>query len=1183
MKKILKLILLLLFIGIVVALDFWLVWTRGWPWWVGGAILLGLIGLWVSFLFLKRYLLRRREKQFVHRVVELDEGAIKGARPEEREQLRELQDHWKESVGILRNSYLRRRFGSPLYTLPWYLVIGESGSGKTTAIKNSNLHSPVSDLTRTAGISATRNCDWWFFEEAIILDTAGRYTIPTDRDRDEEEWEKFLVLLAKYRRREPINGVIATISADKLLSQDKAGLRADGQSVRRRIDQLMRVTGARFPVYILVTKMDMVYGFADTFLSLSEEDTHQAAGYLDKAGKLPFQTIIDSAFATILKRLDRIRRDLVHGPGPVKPGVLLLADEFQRLRPGLTEYVKTVFEENPYQEKPFLRGLYFSSARQTAHPEPAFLEASNPSLPPKVAKGSDRGLFLRDLFANVLPRDRYLYTPVYEFIRWRRFTHSLGFLSALLLLLALSALLSFSFLRNVATIKAFTHEFPRPPLLKTELTADLLLLDRYRSRVLDLEKGNKGWLIPRFGLDGSLKVEQKAKRDFVDLFNRGFQWRFDKDLYRRIDDVDIDTDPDTMADYAGYLLTRIHVLKSFVKGAKVDKIEYEIGEYADFNRMCARLVESLNPDLPGETAQTVAGAYTTYLTWNENRAEIERSLELLQAAFVSLQRRHPDLTWLATKAVLNVPDVGLADLWGKTMGGRFEDVAVPGAYTVEGQKRIHLFMKAMETAAPGGRLSENLVGAFWKQYRQRYYQAWYTFCTDFIKSGTGFENQSSLQDVAALMATDQNPYWLLIARAAEELAPTEALTDPPTWTQLMIGLNEIVKLSQKGDEKGDQKAKQSTLSKLEEAKEKLLQGMKKVDPREVKEEKDTEALERRQAIAKIVGDYRKSLGQIAPLVVSRENSFRMVSDVFSEQAILPDTKSPFHSAYLSFMSVKTQMREMGTKGGDVVWQLFGGPFNFLLSYGTSKTCFLLQERWEGDVIGRTENVPKEKLTKTLFDKADGIVWKFREGPAKPFISRDRWGYVARKAYEKTIFEHSIPFQPDFLHFLSSGERSIIEQHPDYEVRLETLPILVNDEATVKPHGNIVSVQCAETENVLRNYNYPEKKTFRWSVEKCGATTLKILFPELVLTRTYGGQMGFIEFLKDFKTGSHTFSVDAFPEQKGRLEAMGVRWVQVRYRIQQAPTIVDPAKEPASRIPRVITRCAPGERAEARAR
>ena len=90
----------------------------------------------------------------------------------------------------------------------------------------------------------TRNCDWWFFEQAIILDTAGRYAIPVDEGRDKEEWQRFLNLLVKYRRKEPLHGLIVAISADKLLEATSEALGDEGYQIRRRIDELMRALGA---------------------------------------------------------------------------------------------------------------------------------------------------------------------------------------------------------------------------------------------------------------------------------------------------------------------------------------------------------------------------------------------------------------------------------------------------------------------------------------------------------------------------------------------------------------------------------------------------------------------------------------------------------------------------------------------------------------------------------------------------------------------------------------------------------------------------------------------------------------------------------------------------------------------------------------------------------------------------
>ena len=103
-----------------------------------------------------------------------------------------------------------------LYDLPWYLLIGPPGSGKTTALVNSGLRFPLSrgaTPAAIAGVGGTRYCDWWFTEDAVLIDTAGRYTTQdSDVKLDKQSWLAFLDLLKKTRPRQPINGVMVAIS-----------------------------------------------------------------------------------------------------------------------------------------------------------------------------------------------------------------------------------------------------------------------------------------------------------------------------------------------------------------------------------------------------------------------------------------------------------------------------------------------------------------------------------------------------------------------------------------------------------------------------------------------------------------------------------------------------------------------------------------------------------------------------------------------------------------------------------------------------------------------------------------------------------------------------------------------------------------------------------------------------------
>ncbi len=87
-----------------------------------------------------------------------------------------LEARMREAVARLKRSTGKRNF---LYQVPWYIVIGPPGAGKTTALVNSGLKFPLAgsgEALPVAGVGGTRYCDWWFTDDAVLIDTAGRYT-----------------------------------------------------------------------------------------------------------------------------------------------------------------------------------------------------------------------------------------------------------------------------------------------------------------------------------------------------------------------------------------------------------------------------------------------------------------------------------------------------------------------------------------------------------------------------------------------------------------------------------------------------------------------------------------------------------------------------------------------------------------------------------------------------------------------------------------------------------------------------------------------------------------------------------------------------------------------------------------------------------------------------------------------
>ncbi|MCX5855855.1 MAG: hypothetical protein NTZ24_15015, partial [Deltaproteobacteria bacterium] len=788
LKKILKISVIIILLLILAGFLYWITMKKGWPWWMGVTIFAGVVGLVIAAVFLKRYLMRRREKKFVRRVVELDESAINQIPLHERQQLQELQQNWKESVELLRDSYLRKK-GNPLYALPWYLVIGESGSGKTSAIKSARLSSPLSDIARTAGITATRNCDWWFFEEAIILDSAGRYTIPLEEGRDREEWEKFLTLLSQYRRKEPLNGAVVTIAADTLLAGGGDKLRLDGQSIRKRIDQLMRVIGAKFPIYILVTKMDMVYGFVDFFNCFPEGDTSQAMGYMNRKVNPYWHEVLAQAWSDITVRLRDLRLMMTHQVCEPGPAALVFPGEFERLRPGLEVFIRSVFEENPYQETPHLRGLYFSSARQDGQPTSELFDYMEQSTLVSQSTEVGRDLFLKDLFRSILPGDRTLFSPILEFIRWRRLTGNTGLLAWLLICLSLCGFLTMSFIHNRMTIDKFRADFnQQQAVLSQDETSDLIMIERMRLQILDLEKANHYWIIPRLGLDESIEVEKTVKARYVRLFKQGIMDSFDRSFISRIDSVTINTSEDELADYFGFVVTRINILREYLKSGKIQEID-ALGKSA------ADLIVMLYPKTTSEIAAIFDDNYYAYLRWGKEKRTAETSLEIYQNALTSLQKKVPDMRWLVKKWIPDAAPVQLKDFWGEPESTGFDtDVIVSGAYTTQGRKHIETFIGTIEAATADKDAFAKRKTDFWDWYPQQFNNAWTFFVRHFPEGEDGLQTMASQRTMATLMTTDHSPYLRLIQRIAEESAWIGADQLPP-WLAIVVELNEIQKLA----------------------------------------------------------------------------------------------------------------------------------------------------------------------------------------------------------------------------------------------------------------------------------------------------------------------------------------------------------------------------------------------------
>ncbi len=1149
--KLLKIILLVAAGLLAILVVFGVVLVLDWPWWVGVFLVLVLAGLAVGGLFLRRILLRRKEQRFVQAVIAQDEARVKAVSGKERDELAALQGRWKEAVEALRRSHLRK-YGNPLYVLPWYLVMGESGSGKTTSISSAKLSSPFAGVTRTSGISGTRNCDWWFFEQAILLDTAGRYAIPVDEGRDKEEWQGFLKLLVKYRKKEPLHGLIVTVAADKLLRANAAELEDDGLNIRRRIDELMRALGVKFPVYVLVTKCDLVQGMTPFCDHVPEKSLEQPMGVVNQDLKRDVVAFLDSAMTEMGERLRNLRILLLHQveSRSVDPGLLLFPEEFDHLKKGLGIFMQAAFRENPYQETPILRGLFFSSGRQEGTPYSHFLSALGLIGEKEVLPGTSRGLFLHEFYSKILPRDRKLFAPTTRAIEWGTLTRNLGLTSWILIGVALCGLLSFSFVKNLGTIRMVSREFAGLPAIKGETASEVLAMDRIRESILKVERQNQNWWVPRFALNESRAVEAGLKERYCRLFQSVFLSSFDRRMSNLMATITPATPDAVIGQYAVHLTRRVNVLKARLEGKGLS--ELLSAPQAPYVGSGAGVDENLRP----EDRKRFGSLYVYDLVWRTDAGDLNKEMSVLQAWLKHVVSvRGGNLQWLATwvDRQSGLPSVTLPEFWGGAPGVAGE-VAVPPSFTRKGKEQLDALVRELDQAYPEPGAIAALRARLDTWYRSAFFDAWYAFGSAFPKGVDRLRGVRSWQQVVARTATDEGPYLALLGRMASEMEPVVGGGDTPHWVR------QLYRIKAAKDEGTAQAKEKGTLEKTAEKGKQLLSivdrlfgGESGVTP------------EARLRAAKAYQEYSGALAAIVQATASRNQVYQLASQAYSED---PATgKSPFLAAQGAVSRLRTEVAAP-RPADEMLGKLLWGPVALLWTYARDETGCYLQAQWEEKVLAESQGARGHQAIQMLLGP-DGLVNKFLKGPAAPFMGRGLKGYYAKEALGGTI-----PFAPTFFPYLTRGvpAATVAAAKPSYSVTIQGLPTDANPEAQTKPQAARLELQCQAGPQSLVNLNYPVSRTFTWSADTCGDVVLQVEVGKVTLTRKYSGEQGFPEFLQDFRGGSRTFLPTEFPGESEALARLGIRFIRVNYHFSGDRPVVGQAMALPGEAPRSIAAC-----------
>lgn len=291
-----------------------------------------------------------------------------------------------------------------LYKLPWFIMVGEEGSGKSSLLGNLILSTPISSPS-FGEPSSQPLIQWWFYEKGIILDVRGR-VLSSEESSVSESWGALLKALRRYRPHRPLDGIILATSSDQFVGEtqlSRPDLIGRANQLSNQLVKIEKELGIRLPLYLIITKCDTIGGFQSFVKSLPQKFLEEPFGWSNpyattlsfdpKWIKGAFQTMYASLLEIVLRIFGNESRD-----NPGNSEVVAFPEGFSQLEESLTSYLNILFKVGDYDNHFIFRGLFFTG-----------IGDKNPSL--KIMTQP----FLSDLFAKKIFSEFGLVTPIKKF------------------------------------------------------------------------------------------------------------------------------------------------------------------------------------------------------------------------------------------------------------------------------------------------------------------------------------------------------------------------------------------------------------------------------------------------------------------------------------------------------------------------------------------------------------------------------------------------------------------------------------------------------------------------------------------------------------------------------------------------------------------------------------------------
>ncbi|MBF0527990.1 MAG: hypothetical protein HQK55_01715 [Deltaproteobacteria bacterium] len=1159
-----------------------------WDWAVTALSILAFSAIASLVCLIVLYFIRKGHKQDVLNGIQTKTFTADDLAPDQPSRSEQIKTKWQSGLKTLTEA-------QALGSHPWYVLLGGSGCGKSSAVRNCGVPMPPTGLKSLTDLTPTANLDWWFLDTAVIVDTAGAYCFPTESPATAQEWQTFLQLLTSTRTNEPFNGVIVSISVEDLLTRNAEQLTEDAKRLRRRINSLTTASSRDVPIYLMLTKADLISGFTPFFQMVPEKGREQILGALnnnatDRGEAFKF---FDESFTAMIERLQRLRLSILMDVADENTArlVFLFPEELKNLRTQLGVVVQSLFAENTYEATPFFRGFMLVSARQTGKPFSIYL--SQLGLEPEAQpEEKTTSFFLKDFFGQVLKNDRALTSVAKAAREWRSQAIIVGLVGWIAACLAVLVLLTLFFERNMSIMKLVTPDLKTLTKESQPVDQSLDLLNSLYQSVDEIYQKNRESSLPRLTLTQSLEAEASLREYFFKSVQTKMIQPLDEALLKKIDQLTTDSSREAttlstqesesittgpkvadfrgkkdlaadskvglptapastpanlnqIGDHVSLILDRIALLKFSLKipGKKA------LTEFNPQPKYWLWLTANL-PSADEKLAERLKDLYIAYLAWQPDdrrlKSELEAQTKLLNKI---ISNKDLGLAWIMDRVKIrdDLSAITYGPIWWNNdlSGIKGHEIQVEPTYTRKAWEQVirpaitRLKEQFPDQDAILGRLKE-FEDAYWDKYQEQ----WERFLIN-LHVGEGILTQlANRLESAPLILGARSPYAKALETAAAELTPLYDSGRPvrpwaanvKTYAQFRSPVFQKAYMDWAKKTKADAATPgffaQAARTAEELAKATLGQTVV--------------ATEEELQLIQLFVDFDERLHQLAATLANEDKTFESVKNAFEVEKATSASVNPVLRAYWDLARLREIMGRNRPEEKPF-WDLFERPLIFVWQIQLDVAAGVLQKSWERNVLAEAIDLAGWRKMNTLLYGPEAKVWKFVKGPAAPFLFKDQAGNWT----PKPILERIIPFSKAFLELLGAGQRSgrQLSAAPQgaMTIRLEAMPTDVNAEARTGVLRTVIKLYCGKEIQQMENMNFPVAQTFIYKPDECQDLVIEFDTGDAMVEKEYAGFVGFAQFISDIANGQATYKASDLTKTKGDISRYKVETITIRFK------------------------------------